>query len=82
MVHLPGYPEVTTMRGRQETASHDVTGGRTRQANRSAERWRAWRSGLLLQVRIYAVVAALLVLAAIYEGIEVIWVLSRLTPLA
>ena len=49
--------------------------------DRSAERWRAWRSGLLFQVRIYATVAALLVLAAIYEGIEVIWVLSRLTPL-
>jgi len=49
---------------------------------RSAERWRAWRSGLLLQVRIYAVVTALLALAAIYEGIEVIWVLSRLTPFA
>jgi hypothetical protein len=53
-------------------------GGRTRQANRSAERWRGWRN--LLQVRISTVVAALLVLAALYEGIEVIWVLSLLTP--
>jgi hypothetical protein len=48
---------------------------------RSAERWRAWRGGLLLQLRIYAVMAALLALAAIYEAIDVIWVLSRLTPL-
>jgi hypothetical protein len=45
---------------------------------RSGGRWHAWTSGLLLQGRVYAVVVALLLIAATYEAIEVIWVLSRL----
>ena len=43
--------------------------------SRSGERWRAWRQGLLLQRRVYAAVVALLAIAAIYEAIEVIWIL-------
>ena len=42
---------------------------------RSGERWRAWRQGLMLQKRVYAVVVGLLAIAAIYEAIEVIWIL-------
>ena len=42
---------------------------------RSGERWTAWRQGLVLQIRVYAAVAALLAIAAIYEAIEVIWIL-------
>jgi hypothetical protein len=38
-------------------------------------RWRAYRQGLLLQTRVYAAVAGLLAIAAIYEAIEVIWIL-------
>ena len=43
--------------------------------SRSGERWRAWRQGLLVQRRVYAGVVALLAIAAIYEAIEVIWIL-------
>lgn len=42
---------------------------------RSGERWKGWRQGLVLQTRVYAAVAALLAIAAIYEAIEVIWIL-------
>jgi hypothetical protein len=42
---------------------------------RSQSRWSAWRHGALLQVRVYALVAALLALAATYEAMEVIWIL-------
>jgi hypothetical protein len=37
---------------------------------RSGSRWTAWRRGAFLQVRVYAVVATLLALAAAYEAIE------------
>ena len=40
---------------------------------RNSARWHAWRSGALLQVRIYALVATILAIAATYEAIEVIW---------
>ena len=43
--------------------------------SQSGARWRAWREGLLLQRRVYAGVVALLAIAAIYEAIEVIWIL-------
>jgi len=46
---------------------------------RSSSRWTAWRRGALLQVRVYAVVATLLALAAAYEAIEVIWLLPRVS---
>jgi hypothetical protein len=38
----------------------------------------AWRHGLLLQPRVYAGVAAMLALAAVYEAIEVIYVIPLL----
>jgi hypothetical protein len=38
-------------------------------------RWRAWRHGFKLQMGVYALVAVLLAAAAIYESIEVIWLL-------
>jgi hypothetical protein len=41
----------------------------------SQSRGSAWRRGALLQVRVYALVAVLLALAATYEAIEVIWIL-------
>jgi hypothetical protein len=40
-------------------------------------RWAAWRSGLALQVRLYPLVGALLAVAAFYEAVEVIYILSR-----
>jgi hypothetical protein len=43
----------------------------------SGARWAAWRRGLGLQVRLYPLVAALLAVAAIYEAVEVIYVLSH-----
>ncbi len=45
---------------------------------RAGQRWRAWRMGLVLQLRVYTVVAALLALAATYEAIEVIWLLRQI----
>jgi hypothetical protein len=39
------------------------------------ERWRAWREGLALQPRVYVAVAFLLALAAVWEAIEVIYLL-------
>ena len=44
-------------------------------------RWQLWRDGLVLQVRIYSVVALLLAIAAIYEALEVILLLPRLLAL-
>jgi hypothetical protein len=44
---------------------------------RSGARWAAWRRGLGLQVRLYPLVAALLAVAAIYEAVEVIYILSH-----
>jgi hypothetical protein len=41
-------------------------------------RWQLWREGLVLQRRIYSVVVVLLVIAAIYEALEVIVLLPRL----
>jgi hypothetical protein len=41
-------------------------------------RWQLWRDGLMLQGRIYSVVALLLAIAAIYEALEVIFLLPRL----
>jgi hypothetical protein len=41
-------------------------------------RWQLWREGLVLQGRIYSVVALLLAIAAIYEALEVILLLPRL----
>jgi hypothetical protein len=41
-------------------------------------RWQLWRDGLVLQGRIYGVVALLLAIAAIYEALEVILLLPRL----
>ncbi len=41
------------------------------------ERWRHWKEGLRLQVPIYGVVILLLAIAAIYEAIEVIYLLPR-----
>ena len=38
-------------------------------------RWMAWRHGFKLQMRVYALVALLLAAAAIYETMEVIWLL-------
>jgi hypothetical protein len=46
---------------------------------RSPSRWSAWRQGALQQVRIYALVAAILAVAATYEAIEVIWILPGFT---
>ncbi len=43
--------------------------------SRPGARWDAWRQGLVSQIRVYAAVAALLAIAAIYEAIEVIWIL-------
>jgi hypothetical protein len=40
-------------------------------------RWAAWRRGLGLQVRLYPLVAVLLAVAAIYEAVEVIYILSH-----
>ncbi|MHB1416570.1 MAG: hypothetical protein ACYC1C_15090 [Chloroflexota bacterium] len=45
---------------------------------RAGERGRAWGEGLRLQVRIYAVVAALLAVAATYEALEVIYLIPFL----
>jgi hypothetical protein len=44
-------------------------------------RWSAWRHGLVLQARVYAAVAALLAISAIYEAIEVIWILPAVAPI-
>jgi hypothetical protein len=41
-------------------------------------RWRAWRDGLRLQGRIYAAVIFLLAVAAVYEALEVIYVIPWL----
>jgi hypothetical protein len=41
-------------------------------AQAHGHRWRAWKSGVLLQARIYPAVASILVLAAICEAITVI----------
>ena len=41
-------------------------------------RTQAWWTGLKLQVRVYVAVAALLAVAAIYEALEVIFLVSRL----
>jgi hypothetical protein len=49
--------------------------------SRSGARWRTWRQGLALQTRVYAAVVALLAIAAIYEAIEVIWILPAVAPL-
>jgi hypothetical protein len=38
-------------------------------------RWMTWRHGFKLQMGVYALVAVLLAAAAIYESIEVIWLL-------
>ena len=38
-------------------------------------RWQAWRHGVKMQLRVYGFVAGLLALSAIYEAIEVIWLL-------
>jgi hypothetical protein len=48
--------------------------------SRSDARWRAWRQGLVLHTRVYAAVVALLAIAAIYEAIEVIWILPAVAP--
>lgn len=40
-------------------------------------RWAAWKAGLRLQLRVYAVVAALLAISALYEAAEVIYLLPR-----
>jgi hypothetical protein len=48
--------------------------------SRSGARWSAWRHGLVLQTRVYAAVAVLLAIAAIYEAIEVIWILPAVAP--
>jgi hypothetical protein len=45
-------------------------------------RLRAWWSGLLYQGRIYVAVATILALAAIYEALELIYVVPRLLPTA
>lgn len=42
-------------------------------------RWKAWVSGLQYQGRIYALVAFLLAIAAIYEVLEVVLLIPRLT---
>lgn len=47
---------------------------------RSGKRWIAWRQGLVLQTRVYIAVVGLLAIAAIYEAIEVIWILPAVTP--
>jgi len=44
------------------------------------KRWLAWRRGVKMQVRVYAFVAGLLALAAVYEAIEVIWLLPIVAP--
>jgi hypothetical protein len=62
------------------TASHDVTGEANssgEQIRRAMARLEEWSAAPGADIRRFA---ALLVLAAIYEGIEVIWVLSPLTP--
>jgi hypothetical protein len=43
--------------------------------SQSGERLRAWRQGLMLQKPVYAAVAGLLAIAAVYEAIELIWIL-------
>ncbi len=40
-------------------------------------RWLAWRSGLRLQTHVYVGVACLLALAAAYESLAVVYLLSR-----
>ena len=42
------------------------------------KRWQLWRDGLVLQGRIYCLVALLLAIAAVYEALEVILLLPRL----
>jgi hypothetical protein len=49
--------------------------------SRPGARWSAWRQGLVLQTRVYAAVAVLLAIAAVYEAIEVIWILPAVAPL-
>jgi len=48
--------------------------------SRPGARWSAWRQGLVSQTRVYVAVAALLAIAAIYEAIEVIWILPAVAP--
>ena len=48
--------------------------------SRSGARWSAWRQGLVLQGRVYIAVAALLAIAAIYEAVEVIWIVPAVAP--
>jgi hypothetical protein len=43
---------------------------------RRGRRWAAWREGLLAQPRVYAGVARLLAAAALYEAVEVIYLLE------
>jgi hypothetical protein len=47
----------------------------------SGQRWQLWRDGLVLQARIYSVVALLLAIAAINEVLEVILLLPGLLAL-
>lgn len=47
----------------------------------SGQRWRLWREGLLLQGRIYLAVTLLLAVAAVYEVLEVIYLIPRLTSI-
>lgn len=42
-------------------------------------RWQRWREGLMLQPRIYLVVTLLLAVAAVYEVLEIIYLIPRLT---
>jgi hypothetical protein len=48
--------------------------------SRPGARWSAWRQGLVLQTRVYAAVVALVAIAAIYEAVEVIWILPAVGP--
>jgi hypothetical protein len=48
--------------------------------SRPGARWSAWRQGLVLQTRVYAAVVAPLAIAAIYEAVEVIWILPAVAP--
>ena len=43
-------------------------------------RWHAWMAGLHLQARIYAAVVTLLAVAAIYEALELIYLVPLLVP--
>lgn len=43
------------------------------------QRWLCWKKGLLLQPRIYLAVTLLLAVAAVYEVLEVIYLIPRLT---